>query len=180
MQLNTFKNLNQSLRKVVSLKAAADLNLFLEKLPQNTSKSLLIMTAVIWGSAATLGLYTTVKMQEFVELSMEHDEAKALVPVVPKIQDKPVSAREVKTFVDELQEIYKGLEIRGHSSNITIRAKSTAQFGQFREAIGHVQNGGLGWRVDVERLCIGKECKQYPLSASLKINSVTVEKLSTN
>lgn len=180
MQLKTFKDFNQSLNKFVSPKAMDDLNVFLEKLPQNSSKSLLIMTAVIWGSAAALGLYTTVKMQEFTELSMERDEAKALVPVVPKIQDKPVEAREVKTFVDELQEIYKGLEIKTNSSNISIRAKSTAQFGQFREAIGHVQNGGLGWRVDVEKLCIGKECKQYPLSASLKINSVSVEKVSTN
>lgn len=180
MELKKFKDLNQSLSKFMSPKAIDDLNAFLEKMPQNTNKSLLVMTAIIWGTAAALGLYTTVKMQEFAELSIERGEAKALVPVVPKIQDKPVSAREVKTFVDELQEIYKGLEIKGNSSNISIRAKSTAQFGQFREAIGHVQNGGLGWRVDVEKLCVGRECKQYPLSASLKINSVSVEKVSTN
>ncbi|PCJ99401.1 MAG: hypothetical protein COA45_05015 [Zetaproteobacteria bacterium] len=179
MQIKTFKEYNQALAKFMSPKAMDDFNTFLEKLPQNTNKSLLIMTAIIWGSAATLGLYTTVKMQEFAELYIARDEARALVPVVPKIQDKPVRARDVQTFVDELQGIYKGLEIKGNSSNINIRAKSTAQFGQFREAIGHVQNGGLGWRVDVERLCIGKECKQYPLSASLKINSVSVEKVST-
>ncbi len=177
MDIKALKDFDwRSLNKYVSPKAMDDMNVFLEKLPQNTNKSLLVLTAVIWSVAAAAGLFTTVKMQEFAELSVNRDEAKALLPNVPKIQDKPVAAAEVKDFVDELQEIYKGLEIKGNSSNIIIRAKSTAQYGQFREAIGHVQNGGLGWRVDVEKLCVGKECPQYPLSASLKINSVSVEK----
>ncbi len=177
MQLKELKDFDwRSLSKFFSPKAMDSMNDFLEKLPQNTSKSLLIIISVIWGSAAALGLYTTVKMQEFSEILMERDEAKALLPAVPKIQDKPVTAREVQSFVDELQKIYKGLEIKGNSSSIIIRAKSTSLFGQFRESIGHVQNGGLGWRVDVEKLCVGRECKQYPLSASLKINTVSVEK----
>ncbi len=174
MQLKDFDW--RSLNKFVSPKAMDSMNDFIEKLPQHTSKTLLIITAVIWGAAAALGLYTTVKMQEFSEMAIERDEAKALLPAVPKIKDKPVSAREVQSFVDELQKTYKGLEIKGISSNIVVRAKDTSLFGQFREAIGHVQNGGLGWRVDVERLCVGRECKQYPLSASLKINTVSVEK----
>ncbi len=177
MQLKESKSFDwKSLNKFFSPKAMDDMNDFLEKLPQNTSKPLLIITAVIWGSAAALGLYTTIKMQEFSEISTKYDEAKALLPAVPKIKDKAVTSREVQSFVEELQKIYKGLEIKGNSSNIIIRAKSTSLFGQFREAIGHVQNGGLGWRVDVERLCVGRECKQYPLSASLKINTVSVEK----
>ena len=179
MDFNAIKDFDwRSLNKFVSPKAMDDVNAFLEKLPQNTNKSLIVVAAVIWGVAAAVGLYTTVKMQEFAELSVERDEAKALLPVVPKIKDKPVNSREVKSFVDELQDIYKGLEIKGNSSNIVIRAKSTAQFGQFREAVGHVQNGGLGWRVDVQKLCVGKECNQYPLAASLNINSVSVENVN--
>ena len=165
----------RALNKYTSPKAMDDLNAFLEKLPQNANKSLLMIAAVIWGCAAAVSLYTTVKIQEFSESSVEGENAKALLPIVPKIQDKPVSARDVDAFVDNLQETYKGLEIKGNGANIIIRAKSTADFGQFREAIGHVQNGGSGWRVNVDKLCIGKECKQYPLSASLKINTVTVE-----
>lgn len=177
MELKALKEFDwRSLNKYTSPKAMDDMNLFLEKLPQNTNKTLLVITAVIWSVAAAMGLYTTVKMQEISELTVKRDEAKALVPIVPKIQNKPVNANAVKQFVDELQEIYKGLDIKGNSSNIIIRAKSTASYGQFREAIGHVQNGGTGWRVSVEKLCVGRECKQYPLSAMLKINSVTVEK----
>lgn len=166
-----------SFKKLTTPQATDELNTFLENLPKNTSKTILIITGIIWSCAAALGLYTTVKMQEFAEISVKRDEAQALLPAVPKIQDKPVSSGELKQFVDELQNIYKGLEIKGSSSNIIISAKSTSQFGQFREAIGHIQNGGSGWRVNVERLCVGKECKQLPLSATLKINKVFVEKL---
>ncbi len=166
-----------TLRKFTTPQAADELNNFLENLPRNTSKSILVITALIWSSAAILGLYTTVKMQEFAEISVQREEAEALLPVVPQVRDNPVSAKEVKTFVDELQKTYKGLEIKGNSSNIIINAKSTAQFGEFREAIGHIQNGGFGWRVNVEKLCVGKECKQFPLSATLKINKVSVEKI---
>ncbi len=176
MDFKAIKNFDwRSLNKLVSPKAADDLNLFLEKIPQNTNNTLLIIVGVVWGSAAALGLYTTIKMQEFVELSVEYDKAEAMLPVVPKIRDKPVGAKAIRKFVDELQSTYKDLEIKGNSSNIIIRAKSTAQFGQFREVIGHVQNGGSGWRVNVDKLCVGRECVQYPLAASLKINKVSVD-----
>lgn len=168
----------RSLNKYTSPKAMDDLNIFLEKLPQNTNKYLLVTVAVIWSTAGLMGLYTAVKMQEFAELSVEREEAQALRPNVPQIKNQAVAARAVQDFVDELQDIYKGLEIKGSSSDIIITAKSTAQFGQFREAVGHIQNGGDGWRVDVSRLCVGRECKQYPLSATLSINSVTVEKVN--
>lgn len=152
------------------------LNTFLEDLPNNTNKFVVIVVGAVWILAATLGLYTTVKIQEIAELRVERKEAKALMPIVPKVTETAVSEREIQAFVDELQGIYKGLEIKGSSSNIIIFAKSTAMFGQFREAIGHIQNGGLGWRVNVEKLCVGKECKPNPLYATLKVNKVAVKK----
>jgi hypothetical protein len=176
MDTKKLKNFDwRSLQKYASPKAADDLNAFLEKLPQNTNKSILVVAGVIWACAGLLGLFTTIKIQEFSRLSAESSEAKAVLPRVPILKDTSVDAAAVKTFVDELQKTYKGLEIAGNSSDIVIRAKSTAQFGEFREAVGHVQNGGSGWRVNVDKLCVGKECKQYPLSASLKINKVRVE-----
>jgi hypothetical protein len=165
----------RSLNKFASSKAADDLNVFLEKLPHNSSKTMLIVAGVIWANAAAMGLFTTMKMQEFSEISAAKAEAGAVLPRVPTIKDTAVDAGEVKTFVDELQKTYKGLEIAGSSSNIMVRAKGTSQFGEFREAVGHIQNGGSGWRVNIDRLCVGKECQQFPLSASLKINKVSVE-----
>lgn len=171
-----FKNINwHSLKRIADPKSFDDVNGFLEQLPQNTNKTMLIIAGIVWFAAAGLGLFTTVKIQEFGELSSKREETAALVPTVPQIKDKPVPAQEVASFVEELQETYKGLEIKGNSANIVIRAKSTAQFGEFREAVGHVQNGGTGWRVNVDKLCIGKECKQYPLAVALKINRISVD-----
>jgi hypothetical protein len=175
-KLNIKKIDYKVIAKVLNPRSYSNLDVFLESLPQNTNKTLLIITAVIWVSAGVLGLFATVKMQEVSELSVERMEASALLPAVPRIQDKPVSTKDVMTFVDELQKTYKGLEIKGGSSNIIVTSKSTSMFGQFREAIGHIQNGGLGWRVNVEKLCVGKECSPNPLAASLKINKVSVEK----
>ncbi len=172
-----FINLNyKAFVKYLNPRSFSNLDVFLESLPQNTNKALLIIAAAVWVSAGILGLSATIKMQEAAQLSVERREAKVLLPAVPRIQDKPVEARDVMAFVDELQKTYKGLEIKGGSSNITVTAKSTSMFGEFREAIGHIQNGGLGWRVNVDKLCVGKECNPNPLTASLKINKVSVEK----
>lgn len=176
MNLNSLTKFDwRALQKYTNPQAIGDFNHFLEKMPQNTNKSLLVVAAIVWTVAGAIGLYATVKMQEFATISLEREEAQALVPNVPTIQDKAVDAAQVTQFVDEIQNIYKGLEIKGNSANIVIRAKSTAQYGEFREAIGHVQNGGSGWRVNIDRLCVGKECQQYPLAAALKINQISVD-----
>jgi len=172
-----FKNIDyKAIAKYLNPRSFSNLDVFLETLPQNTSKTMLIIVAAVWACAGAMGLFATVKMQEASQLSVERMEASALLPAVPRIQDKPVRTKDVMAFVDELQKTYKGLEIKGGSSNIVVTAKSTSMFGQFREAIGHIQNGGLGWRVNVDKLCVGKECSPNPLAASLKINKVSVEK----
>lgn len=171
-----FSKLNMNtINKYLSPKAVDDANAFLEKLPQNTGKSMLIVAGVIWSVAAALGLFTTVKMQEFAERTLEIEEQKSLLPVVPKLRDTPVGSKEVHAFVEDMKTIYKGLDIKGNASKVTITGNTTAVFGQFREAIGHVQNGGAGWRVSIDKLCVGKECAKYPLGAILKINKVSVE-----
>ncbi|MGQ0526540.1 MAG: hypothetical protein ACT4OY_00685 [Alphaproteobacteria bacterium] len=165
----------RSLKKYTSPKAAADLNHFLEHLPQNTDKTLLIVAGVSWGVAGALILFTTMQLQQFTELRAKLQEADALKPIVPLIKDVAVDAQEVNQFVDKTKNIYSGLSINASGSSIVIASDNTANFGQFREAVGHVQNGGSGWRVNIDRLCVGRECTKQPLAASLKINKVSVE-----
>jgi len=166
----------RSLKKYLGPQAADDLNAFLEKLPQHTGNTMIILAAVAWAGAGALGLYTTVQMQQLTELRIELEEAEALSPTVPKVVNVAVNKAEVTSFVDKTKDIYTGLSIKDSGSSIVITADSTNYFGQFREAIGHVQNGGSGWRVNIERLCVGRECERYPLAAALKINKVSVEK----
>lgn len=175
MDLKSLKNFDwRSLQKFASPKASEDLNKFLENLPQNTSNLFLIMTAVVWSAAAVTGLFVTVKVQSLTELRAEYQEAQALQPSVPGISNVSIDSDQVRNFSERVSEIYLDLDIKSSGGSIELTAPSLVHFGQFREAVGHVQNGGSGWRVNVERLCVGKECRGQPLSAVLKINKVQV------
>ncbi len=165
----------RSLKKYASPQTADDLNAFLEKMPQHAGQTMLIIAGVAWACAGAMGLYVTVQLQQLTELRAEWQEAEALSPNVPEIKYVPVDRQQVTGFVDKVNNIYTGLSINANSSSIVISAKSTAQFGQFREAIGHVQNGGKGWLVNVEKLCVGRECDKDQLAAVLKINKVDIK-----
>ncbi|MCB1651290.1 MAG: hypothetical protein KDI46_04480 [Alphaproteobacteria bacterium] len=164
----------RSFKKLANPRVADDLNVFLEKLPQNTNKTMLIILGAVWATAAATGLYTTVQLQELTALRTKLAEGSALKPAVPQIQDMAVNGAEVENFVKNAKDVYTGLDIKASGSTVLITASTTAAFGQFREAIGHIQNGGSGWRVSIERLCVGRECDKYPLAASLRINKVSV------
>ena len=173
---NSIKNFDyRGLKKYASPKATEDLNAFLEKLPQHAGQTMLIIAGVAWACAGAVGLFTAVQLQKMSEIRIELEEAEALQPIVPQIVDKPVASDQVKTFAENTNEIYQGLEFRANGPTITMSAKSLSAFGQFREAIAHVQNGGSGWRVSVDKLCVGRECDRYPLGAVLKINTVSVK-----
>lgn len=164
----------RSLQRFLSPQATADLNAFLERLPANAGQTILMAAGIAWASAGALGLYTTIEAQKLTEIRAQLQEAKALKPPVPEILDVPVPKAEVDNFVKTAQEIYKGVDIKANGSSVSITTKSTAGYAEFREAIGHVQNGGQGWRVNVDKLCVGRECKSFPLAAALKINKVSV------
>jgi len=167
------------LKKYFGTHSSADLNHFLENLPQNAGKTVLIAAAIAWGTAAAAGLYATIQAQNLTQLRAELKETEALKPPIPKISNVAIPASEVKIFVDGAQKAYKDINLRANNSNIIISAPSTVFFTQFREAIGHIQNGGSGWRVTLEKLCVGRECdERSKLMATLKVNKVSVENAS--
>lgn len=166
----------RTLQRYLSPQASEDLNTFLESMPSNSSNTLLAVLGVTWAFAGMSGLYATMQMQQLTELRIELENAQSLQPVVPNIQNVPVSRAEVEAFVERTKDTYPDLSIKDSGSAVTIAAPSTVFFGQFREAIGHVQNGGSGWRVDIDRFCVGRECAREPLSVTLKINKVSVTK----
>jgi len=166
----------RSLQKYFEPKAANDLNAFLEKLPHTAGQTVLIAGGIAWMAAGALGLYTALQVQAMTKLRAELKEVTALKPPVPVLRDVPVPQKEVTDFAQVLSKTYPLLEIKQQGPNIQIVAKSTSQFGTWREAIGHVQNGGAGWRVTVDKLCVGRECAGNQLGALLKINKVSVDK----
>lgn len=179
LNTDSLKALNlASLKRLADPQSSEDLNRFLEALPKNAGQTILIVAGIIWAAAGALGLFTTVQIQKLTELRAEYEEAQALLPPVPIVRDVPVDNNKVKAFVDKLKTFYNGLTIAVRGQNIEIKADKTRLFGQFREAIGHVQNGGFGWRVNIVRLCVGRECGRDHLLAQLRINKVSVDKAS--
>jgi hypothetical protein len=172
-----FKNFDwRSLQKYMSPKASGDLNAFLEKLPQTAGQTVLIAAAIAWTSAASIGLYAAVKTKELITLRAELKNVETLKPMVPAIKDVPVQAAELKNFADGMSAVYRGLSIKPQGAGLYITSTGTGNFGEFREAIGHAQNGGSGWRVTLDRLCVGRECDREKLAALLKVNTVSVDK----
>lgn len=164
------------LKKLADPKAAGDLNAFLEKLPQNAGQTVLVAAGIAWAMAGALGLYTSIQVKQLSELRAELVKAEALQPTVPKISDVPIPAGEVEAFIKKVSESYKDLKLTVSGSTIVITSGRTSDFAKFREAIGHMQNGGSGWRVTLEKLCVGRECgQQDKLGVSLKVNKVSVE-----
>lgn len=164
------------LKKLADPKSSGDLNAFLEKIPHHAGQTVLIAAGIAWAMAGALGLYTTIQTQQMTELRAKLKETQALKPSVPVVKDVPVDKAEVESFVKTLKATYTGLDIQQSDASITITSNTTASFGQFREAVGHVQNGGTGWRVTLDKLCVGRECdNNQKLGAVLKINKVSVE-----
>ena len=169
-------NWNGLFKKLTSSQSSHDLNVFLEKMPQTAGHTVLIAAGIAWAFAAALGLFTTVQIQNMTQMRADLKEAEALRPIVPTIRDVAVDPTEIANFVKDLTRTYPDLSIRSQGASIQISGKTTANFGQFREAVSHVQNGGSGWRVSVDRLCVGRECASDKLAVLLKINRVSVDK----
>lgn len=177
MDIKTLQSFDwRALQKYTSPQAFDDLNRFLENLPVNAGQTILVIAGIVWCAAGGLGLFATVHLQKMTELRAELQEAEALQPIVPVLKDVRINPKEVEEFVEKSKEIYRNIDIKAQGSAILLSAEQTSSFGQFREAVGHVQNGGAGWKVSVDRLCVGRECERHPLAAALKINKVSVER----
>ena len=164
------------LNKYLSSNAANELNDFLEKMPQNTGNAVLIAAGIAWTAAAAFGLFTTIKVQELTQMRTELKETQAKRPAVPAIRNVPVNQNELRRFVSDLERLYPNLTVKQQGSSIFVASSELANFGVWREAVGHVQNGGDEWKITVDNMCVGRECRREKLAALLRINKVSVEK----
>lgn len=166
----------RALQRYFSPHAADDLNRFLEQMPQTAGNTILIAAGIAWLAAGVLGVYTGVQTVSLIKMRADLADTKALKPLVPTISNVAVPPGDLGNLATTLSHIYPDLSIKQQGPAIFITAKSTEDFGEFREAVSHVQNGGSGWRVDVDKLCAGRECTQAPLAILLKIGKVSVDK----
>lgn len=167
----------RSMQRLLNPQAADDLNIFLEQLPGKVGQTALIAAAIAWAAAGAAGIYATMQANTLTEMRAELAETEALRPAVPKLIDKPVNKDKIAAFSDVLKDQYSLLGVKISGNTVVLTASTYTAFGQFREAIGHIQNGGVGWRVQLDNMCVGRECKKgQQLSATLKVNKVSVER----
>lgn len=164
-------------KRYLSPNAYKDLDVFMEKLPARAGHGLIIAGAIAWGIAGMAVLYATMQINHVMGLRADILKAEALKPTVPVIVTAPVDSEQVKVFAQRLADLYPQLTIVTRGSIIDISSPKVEAYGAFREAVGHLFNGGDGWRANVENMCMGRECGTggVPLKGSFQINKLNVE-----
>lgn len=166
----------RTLNRYLNPQASDDLNRFLEKLPQHAGHTALVAAGIAWAAAAALGLFSMMQTKQLTELRGQLQSTEALKPIVPVVGYSAENAETLKTFTEAIKLIYTGLTISTNGNTITIQSKDTSQFSEFRESLGHIMTGGDRWKVKIESFCVGRECKQNPLNAVLKIEKMKIDK----
>lgn len=164
----------RSFKRFFGRQAVSDLDRFMDQLPRNTGQTALIAAGIIWAAAAGLALMTMVTFQDMAELRAEMRETDAVQPVVPKLVMNPAPEEDVRRFAEKLGRIYEGIDLKTRRNEVNISADSHRHFADFREVMGHLHNGHRQWRVELQSLCVGRECERKQLQAQVKINIVSV------
>lgn len=166
-----------SLNKYLSAQAMGDLNIFLEQLPMRAGHGVLIAAGVVWLFAGMAVVYSTVIAKDVAEIRAELVKSEALMPVVPKLVELPVEDSELQGFVDRVDPLYTNVSLTKIENKLILQSASGRYFGAFREAINHAYNGGQGWRLSLESLCVGRECeKGVFLKGEFKVNRLLVQR----
>ena len=166
-----------SLNKYFSQKAMDDFNKLLEEMPMRAGYGILIAAGIVWLFAGAAVVYATTVAKEVAEIRAELVKSEALKPVVPNLVKTAVPDEELKIFIERTDPLYKNVVISKGKDGLTVQASSGRYFGAFREAINHAYNGGQGWRLALQSLCVGRECeKGVFLKGEFKVNRLKVQR----
>jgi hypothetical protein len=164
-----------TINKYFSAQSANDLNAFIESMPMRAGYGVLIAAGIAWLLAGLAVVYATTVAANVAEIRTELIKTEALKPLVPKISEVAVPDDEIEKFVEMTNPLYQNVNISHDKNAIKFNANSGRFFGAFREAINHAYNGGQGWRLSLQSLCVGRECeKQGFLSGEFTVNRITV------
>lgn len=171
------KTLNATINKYLSPQSAADLNVFIEQMPMRAGYGVLIAGGVAWLIAGLAVVYATTVAKDVADIRAELIKSEALKPVVASLVQNPVADAQIVSFVERIKPLYKDLSISSTGKGaLSISSGSGRFFGAFREAINHSYNGGHNWRLSLESLCVGRECKGGFLQGTFKVNTLKVQR----
>lgn len=160
-------------QKYTSPHAIKDFDLFLDALPVRVGYNALIATGLVWALGAAAIWFTSKETEKVSQLHTSLMEVEALRPPVPVLQYVPVSADTLQPLAKKIMETYKGINLSATTAGaVTVSASDTDYFPQFLAAISYLQRGGKNWKVQINSLCVGRDCVSSKLDAKLKVEIV--------
>ncbi len=148
-----------TIKRLTSPHAYKNLDVFVEQLPLRAGYAAVAAGAICLVLACLSITYAVLQANNIMTLRADILKAEALKPTVPVITKAPVEDAQVQAFIKKMKDFYPQMDITGSGARIELRSSEISKYGAFREAVGHMFNGGKGWRVAVENMCVGRECK---------------------
>lgn len=171
-----FKAMNAAINKYLSPQGMNDMNKFVEQMPMRAGYGVLIAGGVAWLVGGLAVVYATTVAKDVSDIRTELIKSEALKPVVASLVKTPVPAKDIDKFVERVNPLYRDVDIKSNASKIVMSASNGRYFGAFREAVNHAYNGGQRWRLSLESLCVGRECKGGFLSGTFNVNTLKVQR----
>jgi len=165
-----------TLKRLFSPHAYRNLDTFVEQLPLRAGQGIIIAGVAAWLAAGLAVTYVTMQANHVMALRADILKAESLKPSVPVISKIPVGEAELQPLVKRLTALYPQINISSSGNQVLIRGALTDKYGAYREAAGHVFNGGKGWRMNVESMCVGRECEGAQLLGTFSVNRLQVDK----
>lgn len=171
-----FKEFNANLQRYANAQAVKDFDKFLDALPVNVGYNALLAA----GACCLMGIlavwFTSQELEKVSRLHAELMNVQALHPPVPDLKYTAVSPKALEPLTKNIANTFKGVAVgvgRGEGE-VTISAQDADYFPQFLAGISFLQRGGRNWKVRINALCVGRDCKGPPLSATMKVEAVTL------
>jgi len=173
MAINFRKFNLASLQRYTSPQAVKDLDSFLDALPINVGTNALIAACFTFLVAGVSVWFTAQELEKVSQLHEDLTNIKALQPPVPVLKEIPVDIKTLKPAGDKIASTFSGIKVVAGAGSVKISAQDSDYFPQFLAAISYLQRSGRNWKVSVNAMCLGRDCKGPQLYADLKVSTIT-------
>lgn len=129
---------------------------FLSKAMQSFDRATMVVIGVCWGAAIFMIAFTLYAIHLSAATHRAAEAATAAEPILPKIDHKPIEAKEVKPLIDRLQHRYPGINFSTGSDNaITITCLDGAKFHEWLSVLRYVDIASPKYRWSLKEFCVG-------------------------
>lgn len=164
----------RALQRYTSAQAVKDFDRFLDALPVTVGYHALIAAGMAWAIASAAVLFAFTEVGKVSKFRADLMEVSALKPPIPVLKYDPVSKAELDKVGRRIKKVFGDIDSVPADGRVSMRGTDTDYFPQFLGAINFLQNAQKNWRVTTESMCVGRDCKGSPVSASFKVEYVRI------